>query len=111
MEMENLWKRVKKSIKEGATYAAEKTEELTKLGKAKVEILTVKHNISKSFTELGGLCYDFLKEDKAGDIAKSKEVKALVVSIKKLEKELDVKEKAYEEMKKTVGETPEKRKK
>jgi uncharacterized protein YijF (DUF1287 family) len=110
MEMENLWTRVKKSIKESATFAVEKTEELTKLGKAKIEILAVKHNISKLFTELGGLTYDILKEDKAGDVAKSKEVKALVVSIKNLEKELDLKEKAYEDMKKTVEEPSAKKK-
>ena len=112
MEMEKLWERVKKSVVEGATFAAEKTEERTKLGKAKIEILNTKHRISKSFTELGGLAYDSLKAGKADEVAKSKEIKAVISSIQKLEKELDEKEKAYEEMRKSAAEkTPKKKKK
>ena len=111
MEMEKLWERVKKSVVEGATFAAEKTEELTKLGRAKIEILNIKHKISKSFTELGGLAYESLKAGKADEVAQSKEIKAIIASIKGLEKELDGKEKDYEEMRKATTENTEKKEK
>ena len=111
MEMEKLWVRVKKSVVESATFAAEKTEELTKLGKAKIEILNTKHKISKSFTELGGLAYDSLKAGKADEMVKSKGIKAVIASIQKLEKELVEKEKAYEEVKQTSTENTSKKKK
>ena len=37
--MEKLWERIRKSVVEGVSVAAEKTEEFTKLGKLKLEIL------------------------------------------------------------------------
>jgi len=103
MEMENLWERIKKSVTEGAAYAAEKTEELTKLGKAKIEILNIKHKISKSFTELGGVAYDFLKKGDTDALGSSPEITAIVKTLKKLERELDEKEKAFEAMKQKNG--------
>jgi hypothetical protein len=99
MEMDNLWERIKKSVAEGAAYAAEKTEELTKLGKAKIEILNIKHKISKSFTELGGVAYDSLKKGNAAALGSSPEIDAIVNSLINLERELDEKEKAFETMK------------
>lgn len=100
--MEKLWDRVKKSVLDGATYAAEKTEELTKLSKTKIEILNIKYRISRTFTELGGIAYDAFKAGKADDLAKDKAAKAVIANLQKLEKELDEKERAYEEMKKST---------
>ena len=98
--MEKLWKRIKKSVAEGVSIATEKSEEYTKLGKLKLEILNTKRKISKSFTELGGITYDALKGGKANEIAKSSEVKDLVNNIKELEAELDGIEQQFDEMKK-----------
>ena len=98
--MENLWKRIRKSVAEGVSIATEKSEEFTKLGKLKLEIMNTKRKISKSFTELGGLTYDAFKEGKTNEIAKSSEVKELISSIKELEAELDGKEQKFDEMKK-----------
>lgn len=98
--METLWDRVKKTVLDGAAYAAEKTEELTKLSKMKIEILNIKYKISKSFTELGGLAYDCFKSGKSEEILQSNEIKSIVGNIQKLEKDLDEKEKLFEEMKK-----------
>ena len=99
MEMEKLWERIRKSVVEGATYAAEKTEELTKLGRAKIDILNLKHKISKSFTELGGVAYESLKTGNAAALKDSAEIAAIIETIKGLEKDLDEKEKAFEKMK------------
>ena len=100
--MEKLWEKIKKSVAEGVTYAAEKTEEITKLGKAKLDILGVKRKISKNFTEIGGLMYDAIKDGKAEDVLKSSELKVLVSSVKDLEKELSEKEGEFENLKKKV---------
>ena len=100
--MEDLWKKIKKSVIEGATYAAEKTEELTKLGKAKIEILNIKRKISSKFTELGGITYGAIKEKNVDKEIKSDSVKSLVEAVEKLEKELEAKEKQYEELQKNT---------
>ena len=54
--MGDLWEKVRKSVIDGVQIAAEKTEELTKLGKIKIEILNIKRKISKNFTESKEIC-------------------------------------------------------
>ena len=98
--MENLWTQIKKSVIEGASYAAEKTEELTKLGKAKIDILNTKRKISAKFSELGGITYEAIKEKTVDKEIKSDRVKSLIEALEKLESELEAKEKQYEELQK-----------
>ena len=98
--MENLWGKIKKSVIEGASYAAEKTEELTKLGKIKIEILNVKRKISGQFSELGGITYEAIKAETVEKELASDTVKALTETIKGLESELETKEKKYDELSK-----------
>ena len=98
--MKDLWEKIRKSIIEGVSVATEKTEELTKLGKVKLEILNIKRKISKAFAELGGITYDSIKTGNTDEVIKSSNVKELVNTLKGLETELDAKEQAFEEMKK-----------
>ncbi|MFC1608172.1 hypothetical protein ACFL47_09390 [Candidatus Latescibacterota bacterium] len=112
--MEKLWEKIKKSVVEGASYAAGKTEEFTKLGKMKIEILNLKRKISSNFTELGGTAYEAIKADNIDKELKSDKVTALIDTIDKLENELEAKEKQYEELSKKeeaeVSENPEEEK-
>jgi len=98
--MEKLWERIRKSVVEGVSVAAEKTEEYTKLGKSKLEILNTKRKISKAFTELGGIIYDSIKAGNTEEILKSDIVDDLIGTLKQLESELDSKEQKFEDMKK-----------
>jgi len=98
--METLWEKIRKSVVNGVTVAAEKTEEFTKLGKAKIDILNTKRKISAKFTELGSILYDAIKKGNTDEAVKSAEVVGLVNAIKELESVLDGKEQKYEEMKK-----------
>jgi len=102
--MEDLWGKIKKSVIEGVTVAAEKTEELTKLGKVKLDILNLKYKISRKFTELGGITYEAVKNNETDKVLKSDKAEALFASIKKLESDLEAKEKRYEEMMKKTEE-------
>ncbi len=98
--MQDLWEKIKKSVVEGVTIAAEKTEEYTKLGKAKIEILNTKRKISAKFTELGSILYDAIKDGSTDEVIKSDKVEELVDVIKGFESELESKEQKFEEMKK-----------
>jgi hypothetical protein len=97
--METLWDKVKKSVMDGVNAAAEKTEELTKLGKMKLDILNIKHKISKQFTELGGIVFDAVKNEKTKDVMKSDEFQAIIKSLNELETDLTLKEKIFDDMK------------
>ncbi|MFC1694426.1 hypothetical protein ACFL1R_13095, partial [Candidatus Latescibacterota bacterium] len=66
-----LWEKVKKSVVEGVSVAAGKTEEYTKLGKAKLDFLAVKRKISKQFAELGGIIYDAVKAKNVDEVLDS----------------------------------------
>jgi len=90
--MTDLWQKIKKSVVEGVTAAAEKTEEYTKIGKVKIDILNIKRKISKSFTELGGVTYEAIKGDTLGEALKTEKVHELITSIEKLESELESRE-------------------
>ena len=98
--MEKLWEKIRKSVAEGVSIAAEKTEEYSKLGKSKLEILNTKRKISKIFTELGGIIYDSIKAGNTEEILKSSIVEDFIDTLKQLESELDSKEQKFEEMKK-----------
>ncbi|MFC1541276.1 hypothetical protein ACFL50_02365 [Candidatus Latescibacterota bacterium] len=98
--MEKLWEKIKKSVSEGVSIAAEKTEEYSKFGKVKIEILNTKRKISKAFTELGGITYDSIKSGKTTEIMKSEPVIKVIDELKKLEEDLEKSEKKLKEMKK-----------
>ena len=91
--MDSLWEKVKKNLVEWYGTAYEKTDELARIGKKKIEIAGVNRAIEKHLSELGGRVYDMVDVQKKGsEIAKDKKVKELIGDIKKLEKELKVKE-------------------
>ncbi len=96
---ETLWNRIRKTVMEGVTTAAEKTEEFTNIGKAKLDVLAIKRKISKQFTELGGLVYEGVKTKTPENTFKTSEVKVIISHLAELEKELDEKEKKYNELK------------
>jgi hypothetical protein len=96
--VESLWDRVTQSLKEGFLTAAEKTEELAKVGKGKLDLMAIRHKISHTFAELGGKVYHLVTVEKTTAIAGNKEVKALVQRVKALEKQLKGKEAEIQRM-------------
>ena len=87
--MANLWDDIAKTIREGVDTVVEKTEELTRIGRIKVDILNIKRNVEKNFSELGGRVYQLISKEKKTAISADKEAKEIIECIKILEKELD----------------------
>ena len=98
--MASLWDDIARTIKEGVDTVVEKTEELTKIGKTKVDILNIKRNVEKNFTELGGRVYHLVVEEKKTQVASDKEVKDIIESIKLLERELQHKKEELDSIRK-----------
>ena len=96
----SLWKDIKKTVKDGISVAADKTEEYTKIGKIKVEILNINRNIDKAHTNLGIEIYSLMKSKSPGDISKNAKALKLVGEIDKLKTSLKAKEKEIKEVKK-----------
>ncbi len=109
--MANLWDDIAKTIREGVDTFVEKTEELTKIGRIKVDILNIKRNIDKNFSELGGRVYHLVVEEKKSsgkDVLADKEVKELIECVKILAKELEDKKAELESIRAKEGEATEK---
>ncbi len=106
--MNTFWDSVKKNFQQGIQAVQEKTDELTKIGRLKIEVIAVKRDIEKAFVELGGRVYDMLQNKVKESISKNEDVKILVVKIEKFEaklQELEERIQAIQDMKKVV--TPE----
>ena len=99
--MSSLLEDITKGIKEGITVVADKTDEYTKIGRLKVDILGIKRNIEKQFTELGGRVYHAIKVEKVKNSNEDDKVKELVSKISELEKKLNTKNKEIEKVKET----------
>lgn len=97
--MASLLDELAKNIRTGISSVAAKTEELTKIGKIKVEILGIKRNIEKSFTELGGKVYHLIVEEKDSQVVSNAEIKKIIDQIKDLEKQLRTKNQELEQVK------------
>jgi len=87
--MANLWDDIAKTIREGVDTVVEKTEELTRIGRIKVDIINIKRNVEKNFSELGGRVYQLISKEKKTAISTDKEAKEIIECIKILERELD----------------------
>ncbi len=96
--MSTLWDDIAKTIRDSVDTVVSKTEELTKIGKIKVDIINIKRNIEKQFAELGGTVYHLIDEKKTS-IASNADVKTIVEKIKKFEKQLNAKNEELEKMK------------
>jgi hypothetical protein len=99
-----MWERVIKNFKQGATASAEKIEFYAKLGKIKIDVISVKRKMDAFFSELGGEAFTYLASHKNTDLGKNPKIKELIKQIKEQEKVLKAMEKRITELKK---ETPE----
>ena len=86
--MSDYWQNVKKNLQDGIRTVSEKTEELSKIGRLKIQIIAVKRDIEKNFTDLGGRVYEILNSKSKTDIEKDAEIVGIVVATKDLEKKL-----------------------
>lgn len=98
METENVWERIRKTVVDGVTIAAEKTEEYTRLGKAKLDVLAVKRKITKLQTDLGAHIYQAVNEGRTDGVFDSEAVKGMVNELRGLETELGQKDVVYQDL-------------
>ncbi len=86
--MDNMWEKIKKSLKDGATLSMEKIEEYTKLGKLKVEEMAAKRKIERNFVDMGERVFDLLEEGKGSAIADDLTVKKAFENVAALREEI-----------------------
>jgi hypothetical protein len=86
--METTWHKIKKGVSDGFKNLSDKTGEMTKIGRLKIEIIAVKRDIEKAFIELGGRVYEKVEDKKDKDILPDQRIGDLIKVIKSLEARL-----------------------
>jgi hypothetical protein len=82
------WDKIKQQIKEGAAHSIEKIEELSKIGKLKVDEMTAKRKIHRNFADIGERAFDLIGGSKGKDIEADLTVKKSINNIKSLRQEI-----------------------
>jgi phenylalanyl-tRNA synthetase alpha subunit len=107
----SFWDDLVNMFKKGVSTVAKKTDEYTKIGKIKVDIIGIKRDIDKKFNELGGKTFQLIAEEGNTKVAVNEEVKTIIESIKALNVNLDQKKeelvKVREEYARDTGKRPE----
>ena len=93
--MDSLWDKIKQSVIDSASVAAEKAEYLGKIGRARLDIAETRHAIRDRFSDLGGAVYESLPSGtKSFDLEGKEDVKQLMETIAGLEDQLRKREEA-----------------
>jgi hypothetical protein len=96
--MDSLWEKVK----QGFIMAAERTDELTRIGRLKLDIAATHRKIRQNFEELGGRTYEFSKPGKKSKkaLTDNEDIQRIIKAIGNLEKQLSKEEKQLSKLQK-----------
>lgn len=93
------WENLGRGLKRLGSVAFEKSEELTKVGKIKLDIMGINKNIDRTYRDLGERVYQMITGEINFDVANDPKVKELISRMKSLEDELKLKEEELERVK------------
>jgi len=97
MDIDNVWEKIKKSLKEGAVMSAEKIEEYTKIGKLKLDELSAKRKIERNFLDIGERFYDLAQDARESDAGADLVITKAIENVRTLYAEIaDINEKVKE---------------
>ncbi|MCK5148863.1 hypothetical protein KAR48_19065 [bacterium] len=77
----SIWEELKKTLKDGVSVAAEKTEEFTKIGRIRVEILNNTRTMEKTYKSLGREVYTQVSDGKKVDPNKDEGIRYFIEKI------------------------------
>jgi hypothetical protein len=104
--MATLLNELRDLFRDGATFVADKADEMAKIGKLRFDILAAQRNIDKLFGELGSRTYELVATQAKPNILKDEEVQKTIDELKKLEKSLESKREEIENVKQEKAKAP-----
>jgi len=87
--MESNWEKFRTNFRAGMKMVSKKADELTRIGRLKLEIVAVKRDIEKGFIELGGRLYHKIDQEQKYEIKEDSEVMGLITKIRGHEDRLE----------------------
>ncbi len=101
--MTEVWDKIKKNLMESLSLAIDKTEELTSVGRIKLEILQIEHRLDEKFAELGKYIFRNFPDSKKRSIPIDEKIRSMVKELKELEAEMHKKEQQLGKIKREDG--------
>jgi len=86
--MAPLWDDVKNAIVEGYVYASDKAEEVTQIGRAKVEILKLNRLIARVMGDMGGRVFEMFESGEQTAIPSDESLEGSVEKIRGYQQEI-----------------------
>jgi hypothetical protein len=86
--MAPLWEDVKNAIVEGYVYASDKAEEMTHIGRAKMEIMKLNRQTARTMTDIGGRVYDLFEKGEGAGAGSDGKIVEAVENIKRYRSEI-----------------------
>jgi hypothetical protein len=85
MSREDFWKQIRNGVVEGFQYTVQKTEELTRLGRLKLDIATQRRKVVKQLSDLGSQVFLIITSEGESDVVNDEKVLASVEGLKEME--------------------------
>jgi hypothetical protein len=85
MRMDNSWEDFRKKFKTGISAVYRKADELTRIGKLRLEIVAVKRDIEKAFIEMGGRLYHQISEESRYDTKDDPQIEIKIYSVTEIQ--------------------------
>ena len=101
--MKPILKNFKNELIKGIKNVSEKTNELTALGRLKIDILALNRDIDRSFVKIGKKVYHMVEISSIKEIESDKQLSNLIKKTKVLMKKLKDMEKRLENIRKEGG--------
>jgi hypothetical protein len=92
------WERMKRQLQEFYQAAAGKTDELARVGARRIDLLTLKRQMSREAVALGSRVYEMIEKEGRTDVAADPEIARRIGAVKVLEQEIARRELEIEEI-------------
>ena len=102
----SFWDDLSRVFKKSVSVVAKKTDEYTKIGKIKVDIIGIKRDIDKQFNALGANVYRLIVEESNTRVGSNEEVKEILDKVKELNKTLNEKKEELGKVREQYAEEP-----
>ncbi len=103
--MSTLWDDVKNAIVDGYVYASDKAEELTAIGKSRVDVVKANRKIAQAMTRIGDRVFLLFEEEQESSMAEDADVVGAVEEIRSLRREISRLEEDIERVKAERGDS------
>lgn len=97
--MDSMWDTIKRNLRDGAAAAMNKADELTQLGRARLDVAVIKTRLNRLQAELGALAYGSIESGTGAELSASVEVRDLCGRIRAVEADLTSCQRELQELK------------